>query len=358
MLMLFYIGIIILLIRTLQRYYYYTCNHEQIPFNYNPNKEIEKFAKDKNTRVVHKSFKSEKDRNISLQYDIIGHGKQIIILGNGIGTRLFIWLPTLKQLHQQYNNIFSEFTFISPRHRGLFENENEIMVVPISIQLCTQDLNEMLKKEKVKTIAAFVGWSVGSQIALTYGIVYPDQIENLLLLNPTTGKTLHTALQPIIALPSIFHPFVSFLLTKLFKFLLIVADGIVFTLLRASVFSNNIFQYILFVFSFFTGMSQNFSVYGTCYFKDVLSSRKHTKGLIHLILSLDDALPFGADSLTLKTVIISSYFDYMTGVYHANRLKLNMLNSKHICSYSATHFLLIEWPDVVAGEILKLVYKN
>ena len=105
-------------------------------------------------------------------------------------------------------------------------------------------------------------------------------------------------------------------------------------------------------------MSQNLGVYGTHDFRDVLSTRRHTKGLIDLILSLDDELPLGADKHSHQTTIISAYFDYLTGYYHADHLNANMPNSKHLCLYSATHFLLIEWPEFLATEILKLIYKS
>lgn len=345
---------LLLTVRVCQRLYFYYHGHIAHHYTFNPDKELTKFAQTCKTTLLHTTIQSSKD-NANLQYDKIGHGKKIIILANGIGTRIFIWLPTLKLMHRSYPALFEDFTFISPRHRGLFGKDSLEDKVKISIVRCAEDVTDILKKEEVTDVVCIVGWSVGTQIALTHASMYPGVINRMLLLCPSSGRTLHSALQPVFCLPTPFLPYVSRAFTSLFRYLHIVTDGIVFTALRYSVYDSDIFRMTADCVSFLAGMSPNFGSYGHHYFRDVLSHRGHTKGLIDLIISLDEELPAGADSLQLPCTIVSSYFDFMTGVYHADHLHKNMRNSRHISLSSSTHFLLIEWPDVLAKEILKLV---
>jgi hypothetical protein len=45
----------------------------------------------------------------------------------------------------------------------------------------------------------------------------------------------------------------------------------------------------------------------------------------------------------------------MTGVYHGWDLERGMKNSKHVIFTMGSHFVLLEWPDLVAEEIIELV---
>jgi pimeloyl-ACP methyl ester carboxylesterase len=74
-----------------------------------------------------------------------------------------------------------------------------------------------------------------------------------------------------------------------------------------------------------------------------------------LIVALDAPCPPGALTLPHRATIISGLPDIMTGVYHSTRLAKGMPNSKHVMFTMGSHFVLIEWPDLVAKEILELI---
>ena len=92
--------------------------------------------------------------------------------------------------------------------------------------------------------------------------------------------------------------------------------------------------------------------------RDVFETRKQTYGLLELICSLDSPCTCTALSLTHPTLIFSGFPDFLTGVYHAYILQRNMKNSKHIVFSMASHFLLIEWPDMVARDIGKFILED
>ena len=89
--------------------------------------------------------------------------------------------------------------------------------------------------------------------------------------------------------------------------------------------------------------------------RDVFNSQNQTRGLLLLIKSLDEPLPDAAMTLPHKTQIISGLPDTMTGVFNAFRLHSSMPNSKHVMFTMASHFLLIEWPDQLAEELLNQI---
>ena len=121
--------------------------------------------------------------------------------------------------------------------RGLFEYDEKEMQnrVEITIDNCVKDIREMMIHAKIKKYHTIIGWSTGAQVALSCCAEFPDTTENLLLLNPSTGKTLHTVLQPIVALPlflgkrvsSTIHFAISFLRglidTPIWDFLKVIA---------------------------------------------------------------------------------------------------------------------------------------
>ena len=91
------------------------------------------------------------------------------------------------------------------------------------------------------------------------------------------------------------------------------------------------------------------------YMRDVFNTRDQTRGLLLLIKALDAPLPDAALALPHKAMILSGLPDNMTGVFHAFRLHASMPNAKHIMFTMASHFLLIEWPALLADEILNQV---
>lgn len=122
-----------------------------------------------------------------------------------------------------------------------------------------------------------------------------------------------------------------------------------------SVSYSILFRFILEALAFFGGFPPEQPAYFHEYMRDVFAYRSQTIGLLNLILSLDAAPMKGAESLSHPSVIVSSYFDFVTGVYLSVELSKKMKNAKHVVFSMGSHFLLLEWPEMVAREIVEFI---
>lgn len=58
-----------------------------------------------------------------LQVKRIGSGKSYVLLANGVGTGLCMWLPVFEAALALYPKMFQDYSFILPCYRGLFALE-------------------------------------------------------------------------------------------------------------------------------------------------------------------------------------------------------------------------------------------
>jgi hypothetical protein len=89
--------------------------------------------------------------------------------------------------------------------------------------------------------------------------------------------------------------------------------------------------------------------------KDAFHNRTHTRGLLDLILSLDEASPKEIMTVAQPSVIVSGTPDFLTGVYYSNALSRSLPNNRHVNFTMGSHFILLEWPDILATELLDFV---
>ena len=287
-----------------------------------------------------------------LLYKKIGSGSKVVLLANGVGTNLFMWLPTIRAMQLLYPTVFKDITLICPCYRGLFNAvENPSGEVEISIVKCVEDFLAILNHLKLKECHAIIGWSLGAQITLTLCALHPNITKNLFLLNPSSGETLHSTLQPFTPLPRFFGNIISYIIKTVLKKLKPVIDTNIFDIVRRIAYSS-IFHIILVISAFLGGFPPEQPIYFHEYVYDLFNTREHTKNMLELICALDDTLPNNASTLPHNAMIISGIPDIMTGVYHAYNLHKNMKNSKHIVFTMGSHFLLMEWPEELASYIL------
>ena len=418
--------VIFVLFRVIQRIYYFMKGHRQFLLDYNPANELVAWFKKEDILVSDHEMKSPYD-GVLLKYKRIGNGKRVVLIANGVGTALYMWLPIFKNLLRLKPSMFtgsSGFTIIAPCYRGLFGSvvtnetkkkmKNKVHAegsvldpkyddeVDITMSNCAQDLVDILndafskglvdatreindKNDKERSSLPWkdggedyihyecvIGWSMGAQCILTCMERNPFIAKKLFLLNPSSGRSLHTAFQPFFALPFeitiYWSALVRFLIVKGLRPLIRTE---VWPLLK--IFANSlIFRLILEFSSFWGGFPPEQGAYFSAYMHDVFSCREQTRGLLDLIVALDAPLEsenkgsggYGYKGIQQKTfggkseqtTILSGLPDIMTGIYHASILAANM--SKR-CSHKvynmASHFLLLEWPELVAGDIVELL---
>ena len=124
---------------------------------------------------------------------------------------------------------------------------------------------------------------------------------------------------------------------------------------------SSFFRIVLECLAFFGGFPPEQPTFFHEYMRDVFRYRAHTRGLLNLILSLDAAEPVllsGSTPPTVpppKTMIVDCYFDFITGVYLGERLAKKMPHSRRVTFSMGSHFLLLEWPDLLAKEIVSFI---
>jgi pimeloyl-ACP methyl ester carboxylesterase len=372
--------IVFLLIRFIHRIWWQIDGHKYQPF-LDPHEELSRFLssiidKDNNDNIDYsKEYTFNSKDNVILKYHKIGNGNKKILLLNGVGTGLFMWVPVFKGLLKFKSNIFNEITIIIPSYRGLFgsNNINNKIDVNITLPIIANDIHEIMNHSKINRFDCIIGWSLGALTALilastlpitdekikTDGNTKPLISDKLFLLNPSSGETLHTVLQSFYPLPKFIGAFISFIVKGLLTNILkpLTYTSIIWDILKLIAFSFP-FRIFLFLFAFMGGFPPEQPPYFHAYMKDTFKSREHTRGLLDLICSLDIKPQSGSLCLPHKTTIISGFPDNMTGVYHSQILAKQMPNNKHVMFSMGSHFVLLEWPSEVAKEILELIFVN
>jgi hypothetical protein len=202
----------------------------------------------------------------------------------------------------------------------------------------------------------------------------------LFLFNVSLGYTLHSVFQPISPLPFAFQTRLSKVLKMAIVKIRPVVDSYVWDVLRKV--ANTVQFRILFeILSFLNGFPPEQAAYFHEYTKDIFTSRAHTHALLDLIHMVDEPLPRDDLQRALAGVrdclLISGYFDFITGVYHSDELHsvlasrpaecaqktpsrahsaavagTSLRRCRHVQFSMGSHFLLLEWPDIVAHELV------
>lgn len=363
---------ILLICRIIHRLYYFIIGHHH-PIYRNLKQELEDFLSQFcKVNSIH-SFYSSND-NVKLSYRRLGNGKKVIYLLNGVGTGFFMWLPILRFLISYKSNFFEEFTLLVPSYRGLFDIDDMNTVnidkiknkqdVNISIDLCVNDMNEILKHANINYINAIIGWSTGAQVALAFIALKFQQNDkfitntHLILLNPSISQTLTYTFQPFIP----WFRFIGKLFAKLIIFILkslqLLISSFIWDILKLIAYSS-FFRIILECIAFIGGNPPEQGLYFHEYIYDTFATREHTKGLLNLIIALNDNSLYKTiynhnNQINNYTTILSGYCDFMTGIYLSREIEqtIHKKSCRHIIFTMGTHFLVLEWPDLVAKEIL------
>ena len=355
--MIFEISLLILaaylLIRIIQRIYYLLIGHTHY-LSYNPKTDFELFLKKNDIQTETNQFVSQD--SVEISYQKIGSGEKIVLLLNGVGTGTFMWLPIYQSMYLQNSNIFNEITIIIPSYRGLFGNNiinsNEKSEVIITIPHCIEDINDLLNHLKIKQFNTIIGWSTGAQITLNLLLKYPHITKYNILLNPSLGYTLHYSLQPFFPFPKFIRNQLSLIIHNIVKFLKPLIFTYVWDILQKIAFSI-IFRFFLEFHSFINGYPPEQGVYFHQYMIDTFNNRQHTLGLLNLIISLDyPSITNQFHIIKQPTTIISGYTDFITGIYFSYNLEKQLKYNRHVIFTMGSHWLLLEWPTIVATEIL------
>jgi pimeloyl-ACP methyl ester carboxylesterase len=114
-------------------------------------------------------------------------GAPVVLLANGLGGPLLAWRPIIDDLRDRYRIVTWDY-------RGLYGSTKppEENAAAYSIPRHVDDLAAVLRSQNVKE-ASLVGWSMGVQVVIEAYAAMPGLAKNLVLLNGTFGRPLHSA---------------------------------------------------------------------------------------------------------------------------------------------------------------------
>ena len=355
--------------RIIQRIYYLyftTPGLHQHYVTYSPRSELEVFLSDNNICVFEYELSSvnsdpnDKQPLTLLRYRRLGKGGNYLLLANGVGTDFFMWLPLLRCILGIDPTFFDNNTLIVQSYRGLFHPDDKEYNKDIKINVlnCTEDMKTIMTHARLSHFDTIIGWSTGAQVALAYCAKYPSLVRSLVLLNPSVGLTLHYSLQAVFPLPPVMRTVVSHLMVGAIDHLKTLIPTDLWVTLKAVSQSTGL-RVFLEGFSFLGGFPPEQALYFHEYLRDVFKTRVHTRSLLDLIISLDEAAVPGSTSLSQPTILFSGLFDNLTGVYLSHQLQRELKGPvKHVSFTMGSHFILLEWPDVIAQHLVPFIYSQ
>lgn len=128
-----------------------------------------------------------------ISYDVVGEGDKVLLLANGLGGRLYAWEPLLDRYWRDYRIVTWDY-------RGLFDSYSPLARRKMQLAHHVDDAIAILDSESCSR-AVLLGWSMGVQVSLDLAARYPDLVAGLVLLNGTYGHALSTAFQPAFSVP-------------------------------------------------------------------------------------------------------------------------------------------------------------
>ena len=141
-------------VRIVQRLYYFLKGHVQY-WSFDPRAAMAKlFAERQISSSTHEFVSRD---GVRIKYTKLGSGPKLVLLCNGVGTDLFMWLPLFREMLGANPAIFDDMTLIAPSYRGLFgcDMQSGSGEVAVTMDNCAADLPEILKD--VQTAAAHKG---------------------------------------------------------------------------------------------------------------------------------------------------------------------------------------------------------
>jgi pimeloyl-ACP methyl ester carboxylesterase len=144
-------------------------------------------------QATHREKRCVAPDGTGIAYEVLGTGDKTLVLANGLGGRLYAWMPAIEAF-------WSDYRIITWDYRGLFASESPKSKRQLSVAHHVADVLAVLDAEKVDR-AVFVGWSMGVQVSLDVAATSPERVAGLVLINGTHGKVLSTGFQPFVSIP-------------------------------------------------------------------------------------------------------------------------------------------------------------
>jgi 3-oxoadipate enol-lactonase len=281
----------------------------------------------------------ESHDGVRIAYWVVGDGERTMLLANGLGGRLYAWEPVIRALYPQYR-------FITWDYRGLFDSSAPARRRHMSIPDHALDARAILDAEKTER-AVICGWSMGVQVSLELAILHPERVAGLVLLNGTYGHAFVSGFQPIAPLP-----FVSRWGHRVIEFLVERPD--LTEILGAAYRAGMTPTMLLFWLISQAPPGRTRKLLER--YRDDVFGRGTFANYLRLFQELDAHSTYHhLNEIEAPSLVVSGAFDLLTPAYQSREIARRMPNAELLRLWRASHFVLVERPEVVVPAIVRFV---
>ncbi|MBI4510406.1 MAG: alpha/beta hydrolase [Deltaproteobacteria bacterium] len=276
-----------------------------------------------------------------IHYEVVGQGRNVVLLANGLGGRLYAWRPLLDALWAKYR-------FVTWDYRGLFHSDCPTSNRRLSLADHVDDARAVLDAEGIGR-AALVGWSMGVQVCLDFAATLPSRVTGLVLLNGTYGHVFSTGFQPVLSIPWLprrLHAIVEWLREHphLAEYLARVSRTLEWPtaalfILTAGTRSPELIPMLRQYMSDVTGPS--FVTYLR------LFQELDAHSVYHLLPEID-----------APSLVVSGLLDALTPSFQSAHMARRMKRARHLHLVRAGHFALLERPEIVVPAIEAFLHEE
>jgi pimeloyl-ACP methyl ester carboxylesterase len=279
---------------------------------------------------------------VTVAYNLLGQGPQTLVLANGLGGRLYAWEPLVRALVPRYRVVTWDY-------RGLFDSSAPPRRRHLSVPDHAEDAMAILDAEGISR-ATFCGWSMGVQVSLEAATLYPERIAGLVLLNGTYGHAFSSGLQPFFRMPfasAWFHAVIDYLIDNP------VAAP------RLAWLSRYILEPSVRMLAMLSGAeAAALRPLMERYMREVLNPSTFTNYL-RLFQELDaHSVYHHLRDIEAPALVVSGAWDWLTPAYQSREIASRLRDAEAIHLRRASHFVLLERPDVVVPAITRFLERR
>ena len=288
--------------------------------------------------ATHQQRRTVAPDGTGIAYEVLGTGTKTIVLANGLGGRLYAWMPAIEAF-------WSDYRIITWDYRGLFASESPKSKRQLSVAHHVDDISAILAAENVER-AVFVGWSMGVQVSLDVAATSPEKVAGLVLINGTHGKVLSTGFQPFVSIP--------FLPKRLHALLDWLQDHeeVAHSLARVSRLAE-IPMWLGMRLTAGPRTSELTPLLGR-YMDDVLGPS--FTNYLRLFQELDAHSTYHLlRHIEAPALIIAGMLDVLTPPYQSAEMARRIPDSEYIRLWRSSHFSMLERPEVVVPAMRRFL---
>jgi len=275
-----------------------------------------------------------KDANESIE------GRRVVLLCAPLGqSGPMVYAPLLATLGD-------DFVFITWDYRGFFTSDCPRRKRRVGISAHADDGSAVLRAAGCKYASIVVGHSLGVQVALELTLLWPEQVERLVLLNGCHGHAFATAFQPVVRIPLVGTATLEYVrLLQRQPWLFTLGSRIIRPWLKYALspifcacFGSPLLRHVL-------GPNYLYNFWHS-YVSNITDTRGNLPLFLYSFLEINAHSCFHLlDKIDQPALIISGMLDPLLPALVSREMAARMRHAKHVCDPCSTHTTLLESPE-------------